>query len=143
MEAGLARIPIIDTDVTAPTLLLVDDDPFMLEVLADVLAQQGCRILKARSGAEALEHLAREPVQVILCDQCMPGMDGTELLARVRRLDPATYRIILSGQGEQGAIGRALQAGDVDRYFPKPWSGANLLAALREALALQRERARL
>jgi two-component system cell cycle response regulator len=126
-----------------PTLLLVDDDAFMLDVLADLLAREGWRILAARSGAEALALLAHEQAQVILCDQCMPGMTGADLLARARRLYPSTFRIILSAQSEAGAIAHALRDGDADRFHAKPWNGAALAAALREAFALQRARARL
>ena len=64
-------------------MLLVDDDPFMLAVLADMLGEEPLRVLSAASGPDALALLAREPVEVILCDQDMPGMRGTDVLARV------------------------------------------------------------
>lgn len=131
------------TGAGSATLLLVDDDAFMLDLLAGLLAPEGWRILAARSGVQALALLASEPVQVILCDQCMPGMTGTELLARVRRLYPSTFRIILSAQPEEGAIAAALRDGDADRFHAKPWNGAALAGALREAFTLQRARQRL
>ena len=138
-----AFLPAAAAAAAAPTLLLVDDDAFMLDLLAGLHAGDGWRLLCARSGAEALALLAREPVQVILCDQCMPEMTGTELLARVRRLYPSTFRVILSAQAEAGAIAQALRDGDADRFHAKPWTGALLAAAVREAFALQRARERL
>jgi len=123
------------------TLLLVDDDTFMLEVLADMVADQGWRVLTASSGAQGLALLARERVAVIVSDHFMPGMSGAELLAEAQRLYPPTVRILLSGQSEdEREIAEALASGAADRYYAKPWMGATLMAALRDALALQRQR---
>jgi two-component system cell cycle response regulator len=121
----------------APALLLVDDDRFMLDLLADVLAPEGYRLLRAGSGGEALMLLASEAVQLVVCDQCMPGMSGTELCARVRKLQPHAFRIILSGQSDAGPIAAALADGTVDRYLAKPWHGEQLLAGIRDALRQQ------
>jgi diguanylate cyclase (GGDEF)-like protein/PAS domain S-box-containing protein len=70
------------------TLLIVDDDIFMLDVLSDFLAQDGYRILTAQTAAEGFDILARHKVQVILCDQCMPLMSGTEFMERVSTCAP-------------------------------------------------------
>jgi two-component system cell cycle response regulator len=123
-----------------PTLLLVDDDRFMLDLLADVLAADGYRLLRAGSGEEALEILARERVQLLVCDQCMPGLTGTEVAARARALQPHAYRIILSAQDQAGPIGAALADGSVDRYEVKPWHAAALRASIGDALRLQQAR---
>ncbi len=122
-----------------PTLLVVDDDAFMREVLLDALESEPWRILSAGSGEEALVLLAYETVDVILSDQCMPGMQGTELMAQVSRTHPGTVRLILSGLTEPGdveAIERACAAGLVDRRLPKPWAAAALREDLRAAFAL-------
>jgi CheY-like chemotaxis protein len=128
------------TDNPPPTLLLVDDDGFMLELLADMLAGEGYRLLCARSGAQALELLAQHRVQVLVCDQCMPGMNGTELCARVHALQPQVYSIILSAQESAGPIAAALAGGTVDRYHAKPWKGDEIRASVRDAVRLQRAR---
>lgn len=125
----------------APAVLLVDDDAFMLEVLADMVEQQGWRVLAASWGEQALELLAREPVAVVVSDHFMPGMSGAELLARVQRLYPSTVRILLSGEAEDPAIAEALRSGAADRFYAKPWMGQVLMTALGEALRLQRSRA--
>lgn len=124
----------------APTLLVVDDDRFMLDLLADMLASTGWRILLAQSGDEALARLAGNDVQVMLSDQCMPGMSGDELAAHVRRQYPHIWRIILSAQKEEGAIGAALASGAADQYLAKPWNAAALRAALHSAFRQQRLR---
>jgi CheY-like chemotaxis protein len=119
----------------APVLLLVDDDPFMLDLLHDTVDGQGWRVLTADSGEAALAILAREHVAVIVSDHLMPGMSGAELLARARRLAPASFRILLSGAGQDAALRAALDGGDADACQSKPWRADALLALLREAFA--------
>jgi two-component system cell cycle response regulator len=127
-----------------PTLLVVDDDAFMREVLIDALEGEPWRILSAGSATEALALLERYPVEVVLSDQSMPGMLGTELMDRVSRAHPRTVRLILSGlsaPSELEAIERACAAGRVDRRLVKPWAAGALREDLRAAFQLQRERA--
>lgn len=136
VEAFLPANPI-----PVSTLLLVDDDEFTLDILSDFLERDGYRILKAGCAAEALAHLAHEPVQVIVCDQWMPGMSGTELMARARALYPHTVRLVLSAQVESDEIAHAVGQGVVDSFHAKPWTGSALREDIREAFRLQRERA--
>lgn len=122
------------------TVLLVDDDGFMLDVLADMLSGKDCRVLCASSGEEALALLAREPVDVVVCDQSMPGMGGTELLERVAEVHPATVRLMLTGQTDLSDIEAAMARGAVDAHHAKPVTAGALRAYLDEALRLQAQR---
>lgn len=128
-----------DASVTG-TLLLVDDDAFMLEMLADFLAPEGYRIHKAGSAREALALLGREAVDVILSDQWMPDVTGLELMQQAARLYPHTARLMLSAHAETGEIARAVEEGTVDRYYTKPWAGAELRDGIRAAFRLRRAR---
>jgi len=118
------------------TLLIVDDDVFMLDVLSDFLAQDGYRILTAQTAAEGFDILARHKVQVILCDQCMPQMSGTEFMERVKHLCPDTFRIMLSAYSDLTPIMAAINRGAVDRFYTKPWKGAVLRENIREGFRL-------
>ena len=118
------------------TLLIVDDDVFMLDVLSDFLAQDGYRILTAQTAAEGFDILARHKVQVILCDQCMPAMSGTEFMERVKHLCPDTFRIMLSAYADLTPIMAAINRGAVDRFYTKPWKGAVLRENIREGFRL-------
>jgi two-component system cell cycle response regulator len=122
-------------------LLIVDDDAFMLDVLADFLGEEGYTILTAQTAAEGLELLERHEVQVIVCDQCMPLMSGTAFLERTRQLRPACYRIVLTALAAFEPITEAIGRGEIDRYFTKPWDGAELRASLREGFRVQAARA--
>jgi diguanylate cyclase (GGDEF)-like protein/PAS domain S-box-containing protein len=118
------------------TLLIVDDDAFMLDVLTDFLSQDGYRILTAQTAAEGFDVLARHRVQVILCDQCMPLMSGTEFMERVKNLAPDTFRIMLSAYADLTPIMAAINHGAIDRFYTKPWKGAVLRENIREGFRL-------
>jgi two-component system cell cycle response regulator len=124
-----------------PTLLLVDDDRFMLGVLNDMLSGEPYRVLSAQSGEEALALLAAEPVDVILCDQAMPGMRGTDVLAEAARRYPKTVRLMLSGQPDLSEIEAAIAAGVADEHYIKPVSAMQLRERLGAAFRLHGERA--
>jgi len=124
-----------------PTLLLVDDDRFMLGVLNDMLTDEPYRVLSAQSGEEALALLAAEAVDVILCDQAMPGMRGTEVLAEAARRYPKTVRLMLSGQPDLSEIEAAIAAGVADGHYIKPVGAALLRERLGAAFRLHSERA--
>ncbi|MGF6183907.1 two-component system cell cycle response regulator [Massilia sp. UYP32] len=122
------------------TLLLVDDDRFMLGVLNDMLAGQPYRVLSACSGEEALEVLDHEAVEVILCDQAMPGMRGTEVLARAAARYPKTVRLMLSGQPDLTEIEAAIASGVADDHYVKPLGARTLRERIDEAFRLQSQR---
>lgn len=123
------------------TLLLVDDDRFMLGVLNDMLTGQAYRVLSACSGPEALDLLDRETVDVILCDQAMPGMLGTEVLARAAERYPKTVRLMLSGQPDLREIEAAIASGIADGHYIKPLGARVLRERIDEAFQLQSQRA--
>ena len=119
-----------------PTLLLVDDEPNILNALKRLLRRENYRVLTASSGAEALEILAMQPVQVIISDQRMPEMSGIELLSKVKSLYPQTVRIILSGYSEAGTVTDAINQGAVWKYLTKPWDDETLKEEVRKAFSV-------
>jgi diguanylate cyclase (GGDEF)-like protein/PAS domain S-box-containing protein len=135
-DGKFLNAPADETLMTQQTLLIVDDDAFMLDVLSDFLAQDGYRILTAQTAAEGFDLLARHKVQVILCDQCMPLMSGTEFMERVKNLCPDTFRIMLSAYADLTPIMAAINHGAIDRFYTKPWKGAVLRENIREGFRL-------
>lgn len=115
------------------TLLLVDDEASILASLKRVFRHEHYHVLTATSGDEALSLLALHPVGVIVTDQRMPGMSGTELLARVRLMYPKTIRMVLSGYTGLDSLTEAINRGEVSRFLTKPWQNDELLNEVREA----------
>ena len=114
----------------------------MLGVLADMLSGQDYRVLTSASGEDALQVLEREPVEVIVCDQSMPGMSGTELLAQAARRYPGTVRLMLTGQTDLAEIEAAVAAGVADAHYAKPVAAGVLRSHVEEALRLHARRNR-
>ncbi|MGE0081537.1 MAG: EAL domain-containing protein [Thiohalomonadaceae bacterium] len=117
-----------------PVVLLVDDEPHVLQALTRVLHREPYRVLTANSAEDAFEMLARTDVDVVVSDQRMPGMSGVEFLARVRDIYPETVRIILSGQIDLAVVTDAFNRGHIFSYIAKPWDNAELRRELNEAI---------
>ena len=117
-----------------PKILLVDDEPSITQALTKRLRQEDCDILSAPSAEEALQILAREQIDVVVADEQMPGMSGSQLLAVVSREYPDTVRIILTGQANLEAAVRAINEGRIYRFLEKPCDGQELAAIIGEAL---------
>jgi diguanylate cyclase (GGDEF)-like protein len=136
------RLVLADYAVSASqTLLLVDDDPKDLEIMSSDLSADGYRILKAGSGEEALELLARNPVQVILADDRMPGMSGAELFAVAKDLYPETVRILVSAAPDVTILTEAVNKGAAFKVLTKPWDYSLLREHVLDAFRRYRARA--
>jgi len=132
-------------DEQPAAVLIVDDEPRVLDSLEAILAAE-FRVLRAGGGPDALEVLAREPVAVIVTDQRMPGMTGTELLRRSHELQPDALRIVLTAYTDVDSLMDAVNTGRIYHFVPKPWDPGALLLIVRRAAerwALVAENARL
>jgi diguanylate cyclase (GGDEF)-like protein len=122
-----------DASQPAQTLLIVDDDVNVLASLHRLFRRDGYQILTAASPTEAFELLALHAVQVIVCDQRMPAMSGTEFLSKVKEMYPETIRIILSGYTGLEAVLDAINRGAIYRFYTKPWDDTQLRDNIRLA----------
>jgi diguanylate cyclase (GGDEF)-like protein/PAS domain S-box-containing protein len=120
-------------DRNVQTLLVVDDDPNVLTALHRVFRRDNYRVLSAVSPDEGFELLALYRVQVILCDQVMPGMSGIEFLSKVKEMYPDTMRIILSGHAGVETVLDSINRGAIYRFYTKPWNDAELRDNVRLA----------
>jgi two-component system, NtrC family, response regulator HupR/HoxA len=119
------------------TVLVVDDEVRSLESLRRVLSEE-FEVICASSAAEAEAVLAGEMVQVILCDQRMPGEGGVNFLTRVRELWPDTLRLIISGYTDSEDIIAGLNEAGIYQYITKPWHPDRLVETVRAAAHLFR-----
>ena len=128
-------LPAMQDDMVTdrPTLLVVDDEMRVLVALKQLLRNDGYHILSASSAEDGFRLLALNPVQVILCDQQMPVMNGTQFLNTVKELYPDTIRIVLSGYTDLESIMDAINRGAIYRFYTKPWDDDLLRANIQEA----------
>lgn len=115
-------------------VLLVDDDVNLLHALTRTLRHQPYELYTATSGEEALLILKGRDVDVIVSDEQMPGMCGSDLLVWVADSYPDVPRIVLTGRPTVATAIRAINEGSVTRFFTKPCNPARLGVAIREAL---------
>jgi response regulator RpfG family c-di-GMP phosphodiesterase len=116
------------------TILFVDDEPAVLRAMQRLFRTREFHILTAAGGVDGLTLLAEHNVQVVVSDQRMPGMSGTDFLKEVRRRHPETIRCILSGYAEMHSVIDAINDGNVYRFIAKPWDDEELKALIAECL---------
>jgi diguanylate cyclase (GGDEF)-like protein/PAS domain S-box-containing protein len=126
--------------VDEDTLLIVDDEPSNLSSLKRLLRREGYRVLTANGGQEGLNLLALNKVQVIISEQRMPDMSGTQFMGIVRALYPDTIRIILSGLTDLAAVTDSVNQGELFKFMTKPWDDGELVRNIRDAFRLHRQR---
>ncbi len=123
-----------------PTVLLVDDEPRVLQGLVRNLIEHSYHLLTATSATEALSHFQGHAIDVIVSDEHMPGTRGLDLLLTVRDRYPNTVRIMLTGQASLPLTLRAINENAVTRFLQKPIRAASLAEAITASLA-ERQRA--
>ena len=113
-------------------ILIVDDESGFRETLARRLEKRGAVVNQAAGGKEALGSLAQEPVDVVLLDVRMPGMDGLSVLGNIRQEHPDTEVILITGNvsTQEGVAG--IKAGAFD-YLTKPIEIEHLIGKIRQA----------
>jgi type II secretory ATPase GspE/PulE/Tfp pilus assembly ATPase PilB-like protein/DNA-binding response OmpR family regulator len=116
-------------------LLLVDDEPNILAALRRVFQRENYQLLFAQTGEEALAILNKQPVELIMTDFMMPGMNGSDLLREVRERWPQTIRIMLTGHANTDAVMGSVKDGAVYRFILKPWNDDDIRLTI--ALALE------
>lgn len=116
-------------------VLAVDDDPLFRELLVELLAQAGCRVLTACDGAEATEILASQPVDVLITDYEMPRLNGLGLIRWSRTHFPGLSTVMITGQNSHAVAAEAREWGAL-RVLSKPVTVEHLSSLLREIRAI-------
>ena len=123
--------------LAASTLLLVDDTPYFRILLCNFLGPLHCKnLLEARNGKEALKHLVREKVDLVICDWKMPEMDGLELLRHVRCHPDwaATPFIMITGKADKTVVVESVRLKVTD-FLVKPVDAKTLAQKVLKALS--------
>lgn len=121
------------------SLLLVDDEPHVVRALQRALRPDGYQIHVAHSGSEALALVREHSPDLVITDQRMPGMSGSEFLIEMRRTHPEQVAIMLSGYADVQDIVSAINDGKIYQFLSKPWDTTVLRNVVRQALRLAEE----
>jgi response regulator RpfG family c-di-GMP phosphodiesterase len=117
------------------SILCVDDEMNILKLLKRLLEAQGYEIVTASSGEEALQILEKQRVDVIVSDQRMPGMSGSDLFRITRDKYPQAVRVMMSGYSDFDSLVNAINEGEIFRFISKPWDQKQFVELVRLALA--------
>ncbi len=115
-------------------LVFVDDEPNILKALKRVFFDDDYDITTFTSAQDALEFIKENDVVLIISDQRMPGMTGTQLFTEVVKVKPETKRIILTGFADMGAAVDAINTGNIYHFVFKPWNDEELQSTVRSAI---------
>ena len=119
-------------------ILLLDDDRDLLETLNEQLKCEGYDVIACPSPDAALACMERRQFAAIISDQHMPGMTGLEFFGRVRKAQPDASRILITGILALDTVVGAINQGEIFRFLAKPWSRAELLATVENAVQRHR-----
>ncbi len=115
-------------------ILVVDDEPPMVQMLTDFLGEQGFEVASAQSGVQALARLAQQPADVVLLDVRMPELDGVDVLRRIRENYPRIGILMVSGNDDVELAKETITLGAVD-FVLKPVDFPYLMRAIDKILA--------
>ncbi len=113
-------------------VLVVDDEEDFLAILVKRLSKRGVTVFEAKSGSEALSLIGREPIDVVVLDVRMPGLDGIETLKAIKQIDPWIEVIMLTGHANVEVAVKGMELGAFD-YLMKPMNIDDLLFKLQDA----------
>ena len=119
------------------SILCVDDELNILKLLKRLLEGHGYEVVTASSGDEALQILEKQRVDVIVSDQRMPGMTGSDLFRITREKYPQAVRVMMSGYSDFDSLVNAVNEGEIFRFISKPWDQKQFVELVRLALAQQ------
>ena len=119
------------------TVLVVDDNKDTVDILTRLLLRHGMTVLRAYAGPECLETVRSHPVDVILLDVMMPGMDGLEVCGELKRLSPALPIILVTAKDDMTTRAAGMALG-VSEFVVKPVNHADLLVRIQTQLSVRR-----
>lgn len=124
-------------ETVCPTLLLVDDEPHILQMLQDIFSVTPFKTLVAYDGTSALRILSKYPIDLAILDMQLPDMLGTELLQAIHETHPELPCLFLTGMNEEAQVVKGLELGAED-YIVKPFRPQELIVRIKKVLARQR-----
>jgi CheY-like chemotaxis protein len=140
MNPSTPTLPPAGAKLGRPIVLCVDDEVSVLNSLARLLRDEPYDLVTTNSPRQALECVKQRYVSVLISDQRMPTMQGTEILKATRESSPTTRRIMLTGYADMDAVAEAVNQAEIQRLIPKPWNDDQLKETIRSMLKDRRQR---
>src|SRR5512134_3769393 len=123
-------------------ILVVDDEPVARQSMTDILKLEGHNVVSAPNGQAAVEHVRTHPIDLMIVDLRMPGMDGLEVVQVVNQVSPETEIVLLTAFGSTETAIQALRL-RIHDYLLKPASPTQVIASVKKGLARRTARLRM
>lgn len=120
-------------------LLVIDDEPNIIRALKRIFSDPQYTILTATVPALAMNILNEQKIDVILCDQQMPGMLGIDILKHAKIIQPDAVRILITGSADMRVAISAINEGSIYYFFTKPWNNEEMVSVVKKALQAKSE----
>ena len=120
-------------------ILLIDDEKEVVSALKRALGNQGYELLATTMPQEAMSWIENEIIDLIICDQQIPGMSGVDILAYAKKYQPEAIRILITGYADLNIAVAAINQGKIYHYISKPWDNDELNRIVREGLDKKRK----
>jgi DNA-binding NtrC family response regulator len=122
-------------DDRKPVVLLVDDEEIILTSIRSLLMLEADYDARPFANpAEAAAELQKAPIDIIVSDYLMPGMNGIQLLAEAKRLQPECTRVLLTGHADKASAIQAINEVGLFQYLEKPWDNTQLLLVIQQGI---------
>jgi two-component system, probable response regulator PhcQ len=115
-------------------ILIVDDEKNVISALKRALMNEDYNIFSAENANDGLKVLSSNPIHLIISDERMPGMSGSEFLSEAKSKYPNAIRIMLTGHASIESAMKVINEGEIYRFFTKPWNDVDLIFSIRAAL---------
>lgn len=115
-------------------VLLVDDEPMVVKALARLFASLDCEISSTSSPIDALQLCSENQFDLVIADQRMPLLTGSQLLGQIREKYPSTQSILISAYSDFNDVVEGFNSGVLDQFVPKPWDDDELIALVKAAI---------
>ncbi|MBU0519663.1 response regulator [bacterium] len=130
---------VVNKSIDALTILIVDDESYICELIAELLGEHDHQCDTAFDGMDALEKMSLKKYDVVLTDIKMPRMDGFTLLKNAHQLYPHSAVVVMTAFGQTYSVRQALNMG-AEEYLPKPFNSEEVLSAVERAYQRHQER---
>lgn len=115
-------------------VLLVDDEPGVLQSLSRMLDLNGMNLITADSGSKAMDIIDNEPIDLVISNYKMPEMSGLDLMVKIKNSHPDIIRIMLTAFSEKNVMQTAINQDEIYRFFTKPWDADELVDAVNTGI---------
>lgn len=120
----------------AKSIMIVDDEAQILNALRRLLTRSGWQVSAFMDPLAALNYASSTLIPVVISDYRMPGMNGVDFLNELNKIQPAVYKVMLSGKADQDAVINAINQANINHFIHKPWDNEQLILQLEKGLKL-------